>query len=239
MDKNSQQTDKQLSDELLNSFIDHQVAPDERREILDLIKKDKNISNRVCDLQHIKEMTKLAYEHIPASRLPETVILKKRIVPRIAAVIAIFSLGLLLGLAVTQFKDYSESIASFNADDSITKVLVHLTSSDIDSGINTLNNLQLLLEEYESNQQAVRVEVIANGRGIQLLDVGNKLISQRIKQLINDYHNLTIAACKYSIEQLQISNGVKVDLIPEVRVIDSGVVEVIKRQNEGWTYIRG
>lgn len=239
MNNNTQHPDKHISDELLNSFIDHQITNEERQEILGLIKHDKKLADRVCELQHIKEMTKLAYEHIPASRLPETVVSKKRIVPRLAAVITIFSLGLLLGLVVNQANPFTQTLASFTSEDSVTKVLVHLTSADIDSGMNTLNNLQLLLEDYDNKQQQVRVEVIANGKGIQLLDAGNSVISQRIKQLTSDYHNLTIAACKYSIQQLRISKGLIIDLIPQVRVIDSGVVEVIKRQNEGWNYIRG
>lgn len=239
MDNISNHPDKHISDELLNSFIDHQVANEERQEILALIKQDKKLADRVCELQHIKEMTKLAYEHLPASRLPETVVLQKRIMPRIAAVFAIFSLGLLLGLLVTQVSQFSQSIVSFNSDDSVTKVLVHLTSSDIDSGMNTLNNLQALLQQYADNRQSVKVEVIANGKGIQLLSADNTRMSQRIRQLTRDYHNLTFAACKYSMEQMRISKGISIDLISQVKVIDSGVVEVIKRQNEGWTYIRG
>lgn len=239
MDNNTHHHDRHISDELLNSFIDHQITQEERQEILTLIKQDKKLADRVCELQHLKEMTKLAYEHIPASRLPETVVLQKRIIPRIAAVIAIFSLGLLLGVGVTQVQQYSQSSAYIKADNSVTKVLVHLTSSDIDSALNTLNNLQALLQQYADNQQAVKVEVIANGKGIQLLSADNKVMSRRINQLTSNYQNLTFAACKYSMQQMRISKGVSIDLIPQVKVIDSGVVEVIKRQNEGWTYIRG
>lgn len=236
---NNQNSGHPISDELLNSFIDHQITHEERQEILALIKQDKQLADRVCELQHIKEMSKLAYQHIPASRLPEKVVIQKRIFPRLAAVITIFSLGLLLGLAVTQVGPITLSDATTLSEQSVTKVLVHLTSSDIESGLNTLNNLQLLLQEYQDKQQRVQVEVIANGKGIKFLDAGNKVVSQRIQQLTNLYHNLTIAACRYSIEQLRISSGQNLQLIPQVKLIDSGVVEVIKRQNEGWTYIRG
>lgn len=231
--------DKQLSDELLNSFIDHQITREERQEILNLIKLDRKLADRVCELQHIKEMTKLAYERIPASRLPQTLVLKQRILPRIAAVIAIFSLGLVMGLALTQSDRFATTFASLTADDAVTKVLVHLTSSDTASGINTLQNLQLLLDQYANNNQAVKVEVIANGSGIRLLDVSNTQIAQLVQQLTENYHNLTVAACKYSMQQMKISKGLNIKLLPQVKIIDSGVVEVIKRQNEGWTYIRG
>lgn len=236
---NNKNTLTPISDELLNSFIDHQITREERQEILARIKQDKDLARRVCDLQHTKEMSKLAYQHIPASRLPEKIVLQNRTLPRLAAIITIFSLGLLLGLTVTQVGQRSQNESFIQSENTVTKVLVHLTSAETESALNTLNNLHLLLQEYQHKQEAVEVEVIANGKGIQLLDAGNVAVSQRIKDLTDQYRNLTIAACRYSIEQYRLTRGMSIDLIPQARVIDSGVVEVIKRQNEGWTYIRG
>lgn len=227
-----------ISDELINAFIDRQITSEERQEILAQIRSDKELAGRICDLQQIKEMTQSAFDNIPqppARRQP-----KYSVFPRAAAAIALFVVGLLLGLGGMQLTQSDKRGATLaDAQQAVTKVLVHLTSADIDAGMNTLNNLQQLLDSYAEKQQKVIVEVIANGDGIKLLDNKNTTIARRIRELSAQHDNLTFAACKNTIDQMRLSKGLKVDLIPQVKLIDSGVVKVIERQNEGWTYIRG
>jgi len=122
---------------------------------------------------------------------------------------------------------------------SLTKVLLHITSAEVESGLNTLDNLQQLLEDYKHRGKEVLIEVVANGEGIKLLQAENTPVAKRISELSRLYENLTFAACSNTIEQMRISKGLIIELIPEVRLIDSGVVQVIERQAQGWTYIRG
>jgi len=236
MEKNS---DHIISDELLNSYIDRQITSAERQEILEIIKHDKDLAGRVCELQNLKEMTQLSYDDIPPSRLPDTVIEKIPVLPRLAAAVAIFALGLTLGLTSMHLSNQAETGVTIVQQDALTKVLVHLTSSDTDDGLNTLSNLEQMLEEYERKQEPVHIEVIANGNGIRLLSPHKYEIADRIAYLTDKYDNLNFVACKNTLDQLRITRGINLKLIPEVKLIDSGVVEVIKRQREGWTYIRG
>lgn len=229
-----------ISDELLNSFIDRQITDDERQEILSLVKHDKELANRISDLQRVKEMTRRAFDDIPASNLPDTIVPRTNYLPRIAAALAIFSLGLLIGVSGLHWNSsYLQTIQTATASESVTKVLVHLTSSDTESALNTLNNLEQMLEDYKNNGQSVRVEVVANGHGINLLREGFTPFEELISRLSREYSNLTFAACKNTIDQMQITEGQHIPLIPQVKIIDSGVVEVIQRQRQGWTYIRG
>lgn len=246
-----------ISDELLNSYIDHQITHEERQDIKQQINHDKDLAKRVHEIQQLKQLTQLAYDDIPGSRLPDTVITEENYWPRIAAAVAIFTLGLLVGntgilqsqeirvdqqlnVSATTQSSPAKSVMSANKSDSaLTKVLVHLTSSDIDSGLNTLNNLEQLLLDYQRKNQAVRVEVVANGKGIKLLRPDMHQIAERIASLSNQYDNVSFAACKNTIDQIELTEGRLVDLIPQVKLIESGVVEVIRRQQDGWTYIRG
>ncbi len=231
-----------VSDELLNSFIDHQLTSEERQEILSRLKRDRALSDRVCELQHLKEMTRLAFDDIPPSRLPKRVIEEPRSLPRMVAAAAIFCLGLLLGMVgLPQWgngEDRNGQTASAR-NDSLTKVLVHLSSADEAAALNTLGNLEQMLAEYRSKGEPVLVEVIANGGGVKLLGPDTPAIAERIAHLSATYDNLSFAACRNTIEQLQLTEGTRIQLIPEVKLIDSGVVEVIRRQRDGWAYIRG
>ncbi len=231
-----------VSDELLNSFVDHQLTSEERQEILSRLKRDRALSDRVCELQHLKEMTRLAFDDIPPSRLPKRVIEEPRSLPRMVAAAAIFCLGLLLGMVgLPQWgngEDRNGQTASAR-NDSLTKVLVHLSSADEAAALNTLGNLEQMLAEYRSKGEPVLVEVIANGGGVKLLGPDTPAIAERIAHLSASYDNLSFAACRNTIEQLQLTEGARIQLLPEVKLIDSGVVEVIRRQRDGWAYIRG
>ena len=227
-----------VSDELLNSFIDQQIADEEREELLALIEQDETLAQRVAELQRIKDLTRYAYDDIPAPSSANRQQPRQRPFPLVAS-IAIFSFGLLLGLGIMQMKPNAEVFSTLTADQSQTMVLVHLTSDDVDAGLNTLDNIQQMLQEYAQIQQDVVVEVVANGNGIKLLSTANRKIAARIADLTMRYDNVSFAACKNTINQLKLSKGLEIQLIPQVKLIDSGIVNVIKRQSQGWTYIRG
>jgi len=230
-------SNQQISDELINAFIDRQITQEERHEILLQIRQDKGLSDRVCELQHLKEITQNAFDKIPQP--PSSKQQESADVPRKVAAFAIFCIGLLLGLAGMQFNNEQTTDSAQATQNSVTKVLVHLTSDNVDSGLNTLNNLQQLLDHYAQKQQQVIVEVVANGDGIKLLDTKNIAIAKRIRELTALHANLSFAACKNTIDQMRITKGLHIQLIPQVKMIDSGVVKVIERQSQGWTYIRG
>ncbi len=228
-----------VSDELLNSFIDGQLMEEERQEILASLQQNKDLARQVCELQRIKQMTHLAYETIPPSQLPAGIIERDHTWTRIAAAVAIFCLGILLGTADLRQVFSSDASWQQAQNDATTKVLVHLTSSDSETGLSTLTNLELMLQRYRDQGQQVQVEVIANGHGINLLRQGITPFADLIARLSDEYDNLSFAACKNTIDQIQITENADIELIPEARLIDSGVVEVIERQKQGWTYIRG
>jgi intracellular sulfur oxidation DsrE/DsrF family protein len=45
-------------------------------------------------------------------------------------------------------------------------------------------------------------------------------------------------ACKNSIDRLRRDKGIVAKLLPGVVVIDSGVAQLMRRQNQGWAYIQ-
>ncbi len=227
-----------VSDELINAFIDRQITMEERQEILTSIRNDKELAGRICELQQLKEMTQTAFDDIPPA--PSSKQNCPALFPRRVIAAVLFAIGILVGLGSMQLTNSITSASAMPAaQEEITKVLVHLTSADIDAGLNTLNNLQQILDRYQQKKQKVLIEVIANGDGIKLLQNSNTRIAKRIAALSSQHDNLTFAACKNTIDQLRLTRGIRIDLIPQVKLIDSGVVKVIERQNEGWTYIRG
>ena len=71
-----------------------------------------------------------------------------------------------------------------------------------------------------------------------LLMAGISPFAERIQRMQKEYHDLTFVACQNTIERIQQELGLQAKLLPGVVVIDSGVAQIMRRQNQGWAYIQ-
>jgi uncharacterized protein len=118
------------------------------------------------------------------------------------------------------------------------KVLVHLARDDAAQLGQALDDIEDLLKHYRATHQTARVEVVVNGKGLELVRVDTSAFAARIQRLQRDYDNLTFAACQNTIDRLAREQGISVRLLPGVITIDSGMAEIMRRQNQGWTYLQ-
>jgi hypothetical protein len=118
------------------------------------------------------------------------------------------------------------------------KVLIHIAYDDTLRLDQSLDEVESLLRYYRDNRQDARVEVVINGKGLELVRVESSVFASRIQYLQKEFDNLTFAACQNTIDRLQRERGILVHLLPGVIIIDSGMAELMRRQNQGWTYLR-
>ena len=118
------------------------------------------------------------------------------------------------------------------------KVLIHLTD-DKSSQLNAaLDEIEGLMRYYRDSNQTAHVEVVMNGRGLDLVRADITPHAARVAQLQREYRNLTFAACQNTIDRLKREQDITVRLLPGVITIDSGMAEIMRRQNQGWTYLQ-
>lgn len=118
------------------------------------------------------------------------------------------------------------------------KVLIHIADDDTIQVGQALDEIESLLKYYRTSGQNARVEVVINGRGLELVRADTSIFAARINRLQREFDNLTFAACQNTIDRLKREQGILVRLLPGVVVIDSGMAELMRRQNQGWTYIQ-
>ena len=94
------------------------------------------------------------------------------------------------------------------------------------------------MKHYRSSHQNARVEVIANGGGLNLLLAGISPYAERIQKMQKEYHGLTFVACQNTIDRYRQELGLTAKLLPGVITIDSGVAQIMRRQHQGWAYIQ-
>jgi anti-sigma factor RsiW len=54
-------TEPPLSEEMLNAFVDRQLAPEDRLRILRSAANDTGLGHEICERQRVKELVSLAY----------------------------------------------------------------------------------------------------------------------------------------------------------------------------------
>ena len=108
------------------------------------------------------------------------------------------------------------------------RVVFHV-DDESKAGLALVNIENLLADLGEEN---VEVELVANYKGVLMYD---KEFKHRDKILKLKEKGVTFIACAHSIEALGIPREKILDF---VKVVPSGVGEIVKRQAEGWSYIK-
>lgn len=94
-----------------------------------------------------------------------------------------------------------------------------------------LNNVRNVLDEY-GGAEAVELEIVAYGPGIGMLK-GDSSVAARIAQTVKA--GVKVVACENTMKAQKL---VYADMLPTIGYVPAGVVELMKKQHQGWAYIR-
>jgi intracellular sulfur oxidation DsrE/DsrF family protein len=111
-----------------------------------------------------------------------------------------------------------------------TRVVVQVSEADPARWNLVLNNVKNLQDELGADK--VVVEIVAYGPGIGMLKFDaptNSRVSDAIKS------GVTVNACENTMRNQKL---VRADMHPNVTYVPAGVVQIIRRQQEGWSYLR-
>lgn len=245
-----------FSDELLNALVDEQLTAQDAERVYASMQHDVELRRRVCELRALRQLVRLAYS---SASLPAQ---SKRTSTATGTSYWRVGVGLVAGVTLT----LSGLLIWENREDALTlighhllggntqvaaraqsapaaartlvKVLFHLNTDDRARMGETLDEVEGTLKFYRQTGQNARVEVVANGSGLDLLRVDASPYPYRVQRMLQDFDNLKFVACQNTIDRLKRERGIIARLLPGVVVIDSGVAEIMRRQQEGWAYIR-
>ena len=131
--------------------------------------------------------------------------------------------ALLLGLALPQ-------LALAQAATAKNRALFQVTDNDPARWNMILNNMQNLREGVGG--EPVEIELVAYGPGIHMLK-GESSVKQRIAEALKS--GIKVNACQNTMNGMKLTPA---DMLPEIGYVPSGVVEVMRKQQQGWAYIR-
>ena len=109
------------------------------------------------------------------------------------------------------------------------RVIFQATENDVDRWNLVLNNVRNLQAAVGADAD---IEIVAYGPGIQLLKAGSP-IAGRIGDALRD--RVRVVACENSMAGARLTGA---DMLPDIGYVASGVVEVVRKQQEGYSYVR-
>jgi len=109
------------------------------------------------------------------------------------------------------------------------RIVIQFTSADTAVHKMLLRQLGNILNAAPNST----VEVVCHGPGISILQTSKAAFPDKVA----DYHNkgIQFVACENTLKEKKID---KADIMPEATFVPAGIIEIVKKQELGWSYIR-
>jgi len=78
-----------------------------------------------------------------------------------------------------------------------------------------------------------KIEVVCHGPGLEILVIGKTTVQEKIA-LFTD-KGIDFLACEFSMSERNVS---KEKIIPQAKYVKAGIIEIVSKQEQGWSYIK-
>ena len=240
------------SDERLNALIDGELTPADAAALLERLRTDASLRERVGLLRLGKDLVRHAYVGIASDGAPRSDRASRLAVASrwraVAAGLLAIGVGALLGWTaheqaggaadpMLRFTELAEHDAARSPHGDAEHVILHVSSAGPQHSQAVLDRAEGILETARTSRRTVVVEIVANSGGLDLLREGVSTQAPRIAALRASYPQLSLVACGQTAQRLR-EGGVDVRLLPGTSVASSALDEIVRRMQQGWAYVR-
>ena len=133
-------------------------------------------------------------------------------------------------LLFTAFLAFALPFGAFAQQSAKQKVVFQVSDADPAKWNLALNNARNV--QAELGKDNVLIEIVAYGPGLDMLKSGSKA-EARLAQALDD--NVELIACENTMFNTKTTRA---DMYGGISYVTAGVTHLMKRQREGWAYIR-
>jgi len=109
------------------------------------------------------------------------------------------------------------------------KVVMHLQSSDTLVHKSIVNQIGNLKKEFPDAE----IELVCHGPGLNFLLTDKSRYVNKLNRM--ELKDVSFVGCEFTMAQKNIK---KEDLVPFAKTVPYGLAEIIKKQQDGWLYVK-
>ncbi len=116
------------------------------------------------------------------------------------------------------------------AQEKPVKIVFDVSSDDVKVHQKAVKHVKMMSEAYPDSD----FEIVVYSGALDMVLTDNSSVFEDLKKLANDEH-VTVAVCSATMAR---RNADKTALIPGVKVVPDGILEIAQKQGQGWSYIK-
>ena len=118
------------------------------------------------------------------------------------------------------------------------RVVIQVSENDPKIMNLALNNAENLAKFYEQSGEAAQIEIVAYGPGLNMVRSDTSPVKDRLAALVGRPQPITFTGCGNTMSAQSKQEGKELTLLPETRLVPTGIGRIVQLQEQGWTYIR-
>lgn len=118
------------------------------------------------------------------------------------------------------------------------RLILQVNTNDAAAMNLTLNNATNVAQYYEKAGEPVKIEVVTFGPGLNMLREDTSPVKARIETMALSTPEVSFKACGITRENMRRAEDKDIPIVPQAEVVPSGVVRVMQREEEGWSYVK-
>ncbi|HEY6832362.1 MAG TPA: hypothetical protein VI251_07720 [Pseudolabrys sp.] len=117
-------------------------------------------------------------------------------------------------------------------------VVIQVTQNDPALMTIALNNAENLSSYYQQKGERVQIEFVAYGPGLHMLRSDTSPVRDRIKSFAEKNKQVTFSGCGNTLNAQSKQENKELTLLPEARIVPTGIARITELQEQGWSYVR-
>jgi intracellular sulfur oxidation DsrE/DsrF family protein len=145
-------------------------------------------------------------------------------------VVALLAAGAVFAVLPHAAAQQAAAVKSESRPDAKYRVVFQVSDNDPAKWNLALNNAKNVQKDL--GKENVEIEIVAYGPGLNMLRA-ESAVAGRVNGALDD--DVAVVACDNTMHNMKLTNA---DLIGGIGHVKAGVVQLMERQRQGWSYIR-
>jgi len=120
----------------------------------------------------------------------------------------------------------------------VHQVVIQVTQNDPALMNMALNNAENLSRYYQQKGESAQIEFVAYGPGLHMLRSDTSPVRDRVKSFAEKNKQVTFSGCGNTLNAQSKQESKEISLLPEARIVPTGIARITELQEHGWNDVR-